>query len=289
MTFSPDPTLVPSPSLEQLCSTAARHADADPAGTAAEFTEFLLIEHRQPWSRSVADDAVSASFPADAAKEVAARATLRPHAIRTVQRGVDADPMIIHGTVGSGSAMTRLATPALDAPGDPLTGLLFAVCTNGKRDRCCAQLGRPLAVALHSEFGDRVIEISHLGGHRFAATMLVLPWGYAYGFLDLPGARAILQAADRGLVEPRGLRGRADLPPAAQAAEAYWRRQLGPAAPDAVSAIRSETDRGEVLVTAVVGDRRESLWLTPVIGPQVSDTACGGKPFTADRWRIRES
>ncbi len=93
--------------------------------------------------------------------------------------------------------------------------LLFAVCTNGRRDRCCAIVGRGIAVDLHAEFGDQVVEISHLGGHRYAGTMLVLPRGYAYGFLDPATARTVAAAAVAGLVHPEGLRGRADLPPAA--------------------------------------------------------------------------
>lgn len=285
MTVTTEP---PSTDTDALCSVLARREGADPAGTAAEFDEFLLVEHLRPWTRSAAEDAVATTFPAAEAARISTRTGLRPHAVRPVHGRRDTDGRrLLYGVVGPRLTMTELAQPVLDGPGRQADGPLFAVCTNGKRDRCCAQFGRQLAVALHAEFGEKVMEISHLGGHRFAATMLVLPWGYAYGYLDLPRARQVLRAAAQGLVEPTGLRGRADLSPAAQAAEVHWRRQLGPAAPDAVSAVRSEPAGEEILVTATVTGRAERLRLTQRTGPQIHDTACGGKPFTADRWEVR--
>ncbi|HEU5385864.1 MAG TPA: sucrase ferredoxin [Streptosporangiaceae bacterium] len=47
------------------------------------------------------------------------------------------------------------------------------VCTNGKRDRCCAVRGRPVAAAIADATGWDTWESSHLGGHRFAATALL--------------------------------------------------------------------------------------------------------------------
>lgn len=54
------------------------------------------------------------------------------------------------------------------------------VCTNGKRDICCAQLGRPLLEQLEAE-GREVWESSHIGGHRFAPVHLSLPDGRIWG------------------------------------------------------------------------------------------------------------
>ena len=54
------------------------------------------------------------------------------------------------------------------------------VCTNGKRDICCAQLGRPLLERLEAE-GREVWESSHIGGHRFAPVHLSLPDGRIWG------------------------------------------------------------------------------------------------------------
>ena len=73
-------------------------------------------------------------------------------------------------------------------PGDPLPGVpappALLVCTHAERDPCCGTDGRALVDALAAAGVPDVWECSHLGGHRFAATALVLPTGYLYGHLD---------------------------------------------------------------------------------------------------------
>jgi len=54
------------------------------------------------------------------------------------------------------------------------------VCTNGKRDICCAQLGRPLLEQLEAA-GREVWETTHIGGHRFGPVHLTLPDGRIWG------------------------------------------------------------------------------------------------------------
>ena len=58
---------------------------------------------------------------------------------------------------------------------------LFLVCTNGKRDKCCAKFGRPVYEALQESQGDTVWQSSHIGGHRYAPTVLFLPHGVNFG------------------------------------------------------------------------------------------------------------
>ena len=69
---------------------------------------------------------------------------------------------------------------------------LILVCTNGRHDQCCANLGRPLVRALRdSPWADRVWECSHIGGDRFAANVVVLPDSLYFGRVEpdvSPGA-----------------------------------------------------------------------------------------------------
>jgi hypothetical protein len=53
------------------------------------------------------------------------------------------------------------------------------VCTNGKRDTCCAIKGNGLLRTVPDR--SRVWECSHLGGHRFAPSVLFIPCGYVAG------------------------------------------------------------------------------------------------------------
>ena len=92
----------------------------------------------------------------------------------------------------------------------------LAVCANSARDLCCGLDGRALVQSLDD---DRAWECSHLGGHRFAPTALLVGHGLVYGRLDVPAARALIDDGPSPATAAY-LRGRSALAPAAQAAEA---------------------------------------------------------------------
>ena len=75
---------------------------------------------------------------------------------------------------------------------------LFLVCTNGSRDRCCATLGVPVYLTMAAYAGDQVWQTTHTGGHRFAATMIVLPHGLYYGRLSAEDALPIVDTYNAG-------------------------------------------------------------------------------------------
>jgi hypothetical protein len=102
---------------------------------------------------------------------------------------------------------------------------VYAVCTHGTRDMCCAIEGRPVATALDRQYPGRAWECSHVGGDRFAANVLVLPTGQLYGRITDPAALA--SATEAGRVVADRLRGQVGLPPAGQAAVVHAQRELG--------------------------------------------------------------
>ena len=139
----------------------------------------------------------------------------------------------------------------LDRPEDLLTldlatlpaydGPLWLVCTNGKRDRCCAELGRPIAGLLTQEWPEGTWETTHLGGHRFSGTLLALPSGLTLGRLDTSTALAACEAVDRGEVPLDVVRGRAGRAPVEQVRELHV---LGGGDPsDVVTAVPGPTRR----------------------------------------------
>lgn len=296
-TQQPDHSAAPATPPELRCSQAGAALDNDPAGSSSAFTAFLLVTESGSWSRTAADDAVNAKLDPAAANWVQGNSDgLRPFAIRPVEgRRAAGGDSFLAGLVGDGDdlrgfdappAATDLAALARgELVGEPVAGPLVGVCTNGSRDRCCAIAGRPIAQQAVAELGgEQVVEISHLGGHRFAGTLVVLPWGYSYGFLDPDSALAVLQDVADGLVHPTHLRGRANLSPAAQAAEIAWRRELGAAPPAAVSVVDEWADGDVTAVTGNVDGRTETLRMRYRAGPTVTQTACGGKPFGTGVW-----
>jgi hypothetical protein len=77
------------------------------------------------------------------------------------------------------------------------------VCTHGARDACCGKFGFPLyrelcRLAERAGAGGavRIWRSSHLGGHRFAPTLLDLPSGRMFGRVSLADAAAIHDGGD---------------------------------------------------------------------------------------------
>jgi hypothetical protein len=123
----------------------------------------------------------------------------------------------------AGVAGEEGAKPLLVRRAPPPGGRAFLVCTNGRRDECCTLHGAPVLRAL----GDRAIACTHLGGHRFAANVLVLPDNLLFGRLDRASAVALADALDAGDLPLEHLRGRCSLSPEQQAAEILLRRERG--------------------------------------------------------------
>jgi hypothetical protein len=107
------------------------------------------------------------------------------------------------------------------SPGRPADEPVALVCTHSRHDVCCALHGRPVAAALESEWPGRVWECSHLGGDRFAASVVLLPQALCFGRLDAATAIDVLHAHESGRVLRRHLRGRCALSRAEQAAQAF--------------------------------------------------------------------
>ena len=94
--------------------------------------------------------------------------------------------------------------------------------------------GRPLAAALAADHPDRTWEASHIGGCRFAAAMVLLPHGIVLGDVPVGEGADVAALYAAGLVPSRGVRGRASLPPAVQAAQHHARLATGAYGVDAL-------------------------------------------------------
>jgi len=130
--------------------------------------------------------------------------------------------------LGEGDMDTvRARTPVFEESPGPV----LMICSNSKRDICCAVRGRPVALESSSQRPGQVWECSHTGGHRFAPTGVLLPHGQTLARLSSATAVAVVDAAARGElpVELLGAaydRGRSHLTPPEQAAESVVRQQI---------------------------------------------------------------
>jgi hypothetical protein len=266
------------------CAVLARALDEPLVGTAPVAPRWVCLEHRGAWPHDlhhIPEPAVAAFAARAAAAEWRLQLIRRPGR-RSADTGcrvllTDTTPSVARTTQLTVAGPAELAAVPLPAAGEPLPGTtvtdpLLLVCTHGRRDRCCALDGRALALAV----GDAdVWETSHLGGHRFAPTAVVLPTGYVYGRLDVSTAVSARKAAGLGEVEPALCRGRSTWSPAGQVAELAVRLATGLRNADALTVVED----GGLHVHSRDG-RSWTVDVTPVEGP-TRPTSCGGDAVPA--------
>ncbi|MFF8407434.1 sucrase ferredoxin [Streptomyces sp. NPDC015684] len=302
------------------CATVSRSLEEPVPGTAATARTWLLLEQSGPWGAK----ALTSSHLDPAlgrALEAAAEGTgVRVALIRRPGRHADpGTPQLrqvyaahtVPGRVWLHGATTRDPRRLLDldlaalGAGDPRsfgTALggrphrgdpLALVCTNGKRDRCCALLGRPLAAELDASGVRGVWEVTHLGGHRFSPTVLVLPYGYAYGRAEAHTVKEALHGAQEGRVVVEGCRGCSAWERPGQAAELAVRSAAREYRAGVLSVVRTDgtAPRWEITVAHTDGRRwqvtvAQGASLPP--RPESCDASALGTPARMDVVALRE-
>jgi hypothetical protein len=248
------------------------------AGTAPEARGFVLLEHPGPWGTKALAEAGFGELEARC-KELGLKALLVRRADRSPAEGrafaawFGAEPFLAE-VADVEAAMASVARGELPAGAVPRERM-WLVCTNGKRDACCARDGVPVARALAALRPEEAWECSHLGGHRFAANVALLPQGLCFGRVDAAGVPALVEAVERGALPLALLRGRMALPPAAQAAELAVLQATGEAGP-----LEVELD-GNI---ARVGSMTVELTEEPLPPRPVS---CDAEPEPLTTWRAR--
>lgn len=230
------------------CAAASLLRDEPVLGTATHVRTWLLLEHVGPWGDKALRDA---RLPDGLGAELQRRAAQHRAKILLIRRfssapdcGPDGDGLRVFAAYAD-PVSPRLEAGRISDPREVLDvdlgslrrggtsglasydGSLFCVCTNGRHDACCAERGRPVAKALDAAHPEDAWEVSHIGGDRFAANMVVLPHGLYYGRLDPVSAISVAGSHLSGQLDLDHLRGRSSHPMAVQAAEVFLRRELG--------------------------------------------------------------
>jgi hypothetical protein len=169
------------------------------------------------------------------------------------------------GEVDDPRAYLEVALDGADGQASP--DPLVVVCAHGKHDQCCAVRGRGATAAIAAEYPDWTWECSHLGGDRFAATMLVLPEGLCYGRVDSADPANLVRLYLDGRLDNTFLRGRTSLPHAVQAAQYFAREASGNDRIDALSPLSVE--RVEHTIHVVL--QGESASVEVVLSEELSD------------------
>lgn len=224
------------------CSDRSTERDDPLAGSAGVGERWFLVEIDGSWG---AHAFLQSPLEPGLARALVARiegAGIRPLAIRRTGRrahqrraqtewtwaAVDCRPGLEGVRWGTVSDPLQLLEVPLDGSGGAASDEpLICVCTHARHDQCCAVKGRPVVTELARDYPTSTWECSHLGGDRFAATLILFPHGLNYGRVRAADAAGIVDAYRAGRIVPRWFRGRSSLPNAVQAAAAVARERTG--------------------------------------------------------------
>jgi hypothetical protein len=260
------------------CSASSLAAGEDLAGTATQATRWLLIETREVWARDVEETELAAHV-----REAVEGFDGRVLMIRRPDRRDDDPIAFVAETTEAGGVVRRLARlDDLDS-GEPLDDPLVLVCCHGRRDSCCARAGTAVFAALSEHVpSGRLWQSSHLGGHRFAATVLVLPAGVLLGRVSPEDAVRVANAVAAGTISLDRFRGRTFHTPEAQAADAAIRGRLELTRTDEVTVL--DALDGRVRLLTPTGEIEATVAAEP--GPERLES-CGADPAPSVRYSVR--
>lgn len=254
---------------DTTCSDGSLAAGEPLSGTSPYALSWVALEQNGPWGARAFTDSHLDPVVGKAVEDTAAEHDVRPSLIRRPGRHADAPStheggrhvLVAHTRPGNTWLLAGRVTRPEDLLGtdwaalrdgdleavrrslptlEPSTDAHLLVCTNGKRDVCCAVKGRPVVVGVAPHHPGRVWEVTHTSGHRFAPTAVLLPAGTLHGRLDVGSAEELLSAAAAGRTVLAGSRGRTTWPAPAQAAELAVREETGELGLDALEVTHHE-------------------------------------------------
>lgn len=244
------------------CSDQSLARDDPMYGTASAGSAWVLLELPGAWGHSaflqspnVIDPALGRSIVRRFETAKMRIAAIRRPGRRSAERqwrwfvadSREGSEVLYTGAVADPSEYLDIAVDGSDGTvgRDPVV----AVCAHGKHDQCCAVRGRAACQAIAARYPEFTWECSHLGGDRFAATMLVLPEGLCYGRVDIADAADLIRRYLQGRVDNTFLRGRTSLPHAVQAAQYFAREAYGDDRIASLSPLTVDRSAGAIRVT----------------------------------------
>jgi hypothetical protein len=265
------------------CSAASLAAGEPLAATATVATSWLLVEVRGAWGRdAVAEsglaDSVQGALAAFPGKVLLIRRPDRRDGVTVIRALADE-----HGGAATHRELLSLADLAgldVETEGVPIAAPIFLVCAHGRRDACCARLGLPLFESLQPVLPrERLWQSSHLGGHRFAPNVLVLPAGIQLGRIPVERSTEVVRLLEHGRIPLDLYRGRTIYDAPAQAAEIALRSATGLDGITDIELVEHDGDR--VTLSTPAGDRMVHVGERsgPVVPP-----SCGAEPEPTSGW-----
>lgn len=214
--------------VKAYCNRLAIEKGLDPGGTAGSFDDAVLIELPLPWRKNLYEP--GGPLPEQAVQLMALWLQRYHETGEYRHRPLLIAPDDAYSRAGyrrvmfyqrSENAIAAFDKVEYSVPQDELGALLWAlfearhdlprfaryrtpeadrirdvlVCTHGTVDAACAKFGYPLYNELRRNYADeglRAWRVSHFGGHVFAPTLMDMPTGHYWAYVEHAQARQIV-------------------------------------------------------------------------------------------------
>lgn len=270
-----------------FCSSRSRDAGENLFGTASAYGIFIAIEYNTPWTSDKDAGFISRAFQGanrerwDALWESLPNPRLQ--LIRQRGQSTDADGFTVYIAIPDELTprlyqfqlfaysqifdlnLSQLLTSEIDHANSRIHDPLYLICTHARYDPCCARHGLPAYKGFsEATRASSVWQSSHIGGHRFAGTGVILPYGVYYGRIEREDIPIIVEASEAGEVVLDYYRGRASYSTIEQSAEYFLRRETNKLRLDAfqhVSTIQQDRFHWEVQFEELGANKQHNIRL----------------------------
>jgi hypothetical protein len=261
--------------VRSSCSYLAGLLGDQLVGTANETAAWILLEHAGPWGKNALQDS---DLDRDLLAEIERRMSVTGARVQLISPSPGERPQWMYlaadplppATAGPGLARLRCSTPsdvlridfgalvagAMPTGAQVVTRPLYLICANEVSDPCCGRTGPPTFAAVAGLVRARGRRTTHLGGHKYAANMMVFPPGLCYGRLGPASVPDVVHSAEDGRVHLGQYRGRPAYRLADQAAEHFLRVSLGLTGVSDVTLVAPAADGRGAARFAVAGGGR---------------------------------
>ena len=236
------------------CAEVSRDLNEPMLGTAPQVGLWIMLEVRDTWE---AKNLVANDLPSTAKEWLAyvqtkgAEMGFMPRVQFIRHRRSRTDPLAVM-TCRNGELRKQLFNDydelsninPFDSSIPHCQEQLYFVCTHAKRDVCCSKFGIPTWQKLDALSNGRAWQTSHLGGHRYATNVLVLPSGHSYGRVMADQTEVFFNTVEQGEIVFEHLRGNSAWPPEAQVCECAIQADDGQFESVTDEAVRYRTSSG---------------------------------------------
>lgn len=226
------------------CSLMSSASGEHLYGTALEVKNWFLLEYPGTWKKdalaesSLPEEAkerlgdFASSFEESRVQLIGGRGRIRDGKIGFYYaRSSEFSPKLYRFDLGRYDDLLDLDIAKLAETGEiekfASDEKLVLVCTHGARDGCCAALGSPVFREISAKGGISAWRTTHVGAHRFAANLVMLPEGVYYGRVTPQNLDEVISSHLRGEIFLDCYRGRSCFSQTSQVSDYFLRKETG--------------------------------------------------------------